>query len=242
MGKLVKEYEKYFPEPFIPTWVFANHDRMRRIARIKDMEKAKLHVAFQMTVRGVPYIYYGEEIGLDNPILPVKKSKDEMVLKYAYLPQFLFNFLRKVGKESFNRDECRTPMQWRPEKNAGFCPPNVKPWLPVTDSYKERNVETELKDENSLLNCYKRFLKIRKETPPLNSGSLKNLNIGDEILSYVREYKGQKVIVYLNFTNSRAKIKSEIDGKLLISTNLESHFIDDKILEPNEGLVIKVKK
>ena len=69
---------------------------MRRITRLKnDVEKAKLHAAFQLTGRGVPYIYYGEEIGMESPRMIVKESLDEMALKYKWIPQFAFDLVRK---------------------------------------------------------------------------------------------------------------------------------------------------
>ena len=72
---LVKNYEQNFPEPYIPTWVFGNHDNLRRITILNDdVQKAKLNTAFQLTARGVPYIYYGEELGMASHHLPVKTS------------------------------------------------------------------------------------------------------------------------------------------------------------------------
>ena len=246
---LIGTFEKYLPEPYIPTWVFSNHDRIRRITRLgNDIEKAKLHIAFQLTVRGVPYIYYGEEIGMESPKLVQKESLDEMALKYKWIPQFVFDLIRKIGVESFNRDEQRTPMQWNASPNAGFCLPNVSPWLPVTPSYKERNVDIEQNDPDSLLNCYKRFLKARKETPALNSGSIEILDlksIPKYILSYVRTslVKGseQKAFIFLNFGKKNASFKNPIkDAKFLVSTHVKSNPIieDNIVLNSQEGIVL----
>lgn len=243
--ELIEIYEKFFPEPFIPTWVFTNHDRMRRITRLgNDAEKAKLHAAFQLTVRGVPYIYYGEEIGMESPRMIIKDSLDEMALKYKWIPQSFFDFVRKVGVESFNREEQRTPMQWDTTLNAGFCSPNVKPWLPVPPSYKERNVETESKNPDSLLNCYKRFLKARKENPALNSGSIEILNLinaSKNLLCFVRRSYEQEIYVFLNFGNKNVELKSPIsNAKFLVSTSFNSSPIQNKglSLNPQEGIAI----
>jgi len=243
--KLIELYEKHLPEPYMPTWVFTNHDRMRRITRLgNDFEKAKLHAAFQLTVRGVPYIYYGEEIGMESPRMIQKESLDEMGLKYAWIPQFAFDFIRKFANESFNRDEHRTPMQWNTKPNAGFCPPDAKPWLPVPESYKYINVETESKDPNSLLNCYKRFLKVRKNTAALNSGDIKILNlngVSKNVLSYVRAIAKQKSYVFLNYGNKTIKFGNPAkDAKFLISTDINSNPIQDGfiVLAAQEGIVL----
>lgn len=246
---LIETFEEYLQEPYIPTWVFTNHDRMRRITRLgNDINKAKLHAAFQLTVRGVPYIYYGEEIGMESPRLLQKDSLDEMALQYKWIPQFAFDFIRRVGVESFNRDEQRTPMQWRDSPNAGFCSPEAKPWLPITSSYKERNVECEMKDPDSLLNCYRRFLKARNETPALNAGIIKILDIKDslrDVLSYVRIAMAngaeQKVYVFLNFGDKPVSFQNPFEcNNLLVSTSIKSDPIKNGkiILNSQEGIVL----
>ena len=245
MKNLILAFEQYFPEPYIPTWVFTNHDRMRRITRLRnDFLKAKLHAAFQLTVRGVPYIYYGEEIGMESPKMTVKESLDEMALKYKWVPQFVFDFIRTVGVESFNRDEQRTPMQWDNSPNAGYCEKDVKPWLPVTESFKNINVENQLKEKDSLINCYKRFLKARSENLALNSGSIEIFELKDvsrEILSFIRQIDNQKAFVFLNFGNKTITFKNNIkNAKLLVSTSIKTNPVSEEniILTPQEGIVL----
>ena len=246
---LIEEFETHFSEPYIPTWVFTNHDRMRRITRLgNNIKKAKLHAALQLTVRGVPYIYYGEEIGMESPRILLKNSIDKMALKYKWIPQFAFDFIRYVGLESFNRDEQRTPMQWTNSYNAGFCPNYAKPWLSIPSSYLERNVETQKKNPNSLFNCYKRFLKARNETPALNSGSTESLRLSKipkDVLSYVRTIDNdgfkQKAFVFLNFSNKLRRFSNPTKkAKLLVSTDVEGNPINgNKInLKAQEGIVL----
>jgi len=247
--KLIETYEKYFPEPYAPTWVFANHDRMRRITRLKNnLEKAKLHAAFQLTVRGVPYIYYGEEIGMESPRLKIRDSLDEMGLKYKWIPQVVFDLIRVVGTESFNRDEQRTPMQWDSTENAGFCHQGVKPWRPIPESYLERNVEVQLKDSDSLLNCYKCFLKARQETPALNSGDIQLLNlenVSKDVLSFIRSTRVngglQKAFVFLNFGNKKTSFGAPVkNGEILVSTHNNGNILKDEIvvLQGQQGVVM----
>ncbi len=214
--KLIQLYEKYFPEPLIPTWVFGNHDRYRRISRLQgNIDKAKINLALQSTARGVPFIYYGEEIGMENHSLDIKKSLDALAMKYSKIPKFILDAVKKFLGESLNRDECRTPMQWDTSPHSGFSAKNVLPWLPITPSYMERNVRIQSENADSLLNCYKRFLKLRNETPALNSGNLVLINsseIPSTILSYIRSYsfesEKQIAIIYLNMSNETIEFKN----------------------------------
>lgn len=249
MRMLIEEFERYFPEPYTPSWVFSNHDHMRRITKLgNDINKAKLHVAFQLTVRGIPCIYYGEEIGMESPKMLQKESLDKMALKYKWIPQIAFDFIRKIWFESLNRDEQRTPMQWNDKPNAGFCSKDVKPWLPIPPSYRGRNVKCEQKNPDSLFNCYKRFLKVRQKTPALNSGNIKILRLNtvpQDVLCYVRavniEHLEQKAYVFLNFRNKDTSFKNPAqEAQILASTTLKSNPIQngDIKLKSHEGIVL----
>ncbi|MHA1684286.1 MAG: alpha-amylase family glycosyl hydrolase [Promethearchaeota archaeon] len=242
---LIREYEKHFPEPFMPTWVFSNHDRFRRISRLGgDLLKGKLNLALQLTARGVPFIYYGEEIGMEQHTIPVKKSLDAVTFKFRKVPQFIFNYIRKVKKESLNRDECRTPMQWTSGENAGFCPPDAIPWLPITPSSGERNVAVQEDDPDSILSCCKRFLKARKTSPALNSGTMvlvSGKKIPGQVVCYARAAGGEIATVFLNFSGKKVVFTNPVLGNsLLVSTRVDSTAISggNLVLEPWEGCVL----
>ncbi|MHA1792013.1 MAG: alpha-glucosidase [Promethearchaeota archaeon] len=249
---LIKNFETEFADPLLPTWVFSNHDRMRRISRLGgDIQKAKLSVALQLTARGIPFIYYGEEIGMEQHDIPIKESKDVVAKQFHYVPQFIPNLVKKIFKESINRDECRTPMQWNDSANAGFCPESASPWLPITKSFKERNVATEEKQPDSLLNCYKRFLRARRNTPALNSGALylqENKKTSGNVVHFIRSTKNQDenstdAHVFLNFGNKNEKIRPpEGKMKFLVSTTIQSLATEVRgeaiKLAPWEGLVL----
>lgn len=245
---LIKEYEDWFPEPYTPTWVFGNHDQMRRISRLNnEIEKAKLNVALQLTVRGVPFIYYGDEIGMCNLFIPKTESKDSISYAFGWVPDFLRAVVKKFGL-LINRDECRTPMQWDSTENAGFCAPGIDPWLPVHPLYRERNVEVEEGDPNSLLQCYRRFLKVRKETPALNAGGLELLDLKGgpkSVLAYVRTIKGegqeQRAHVFLNFSKKQVRFTNPIpSARLIVSTSVSSTPFEGGflVLGPWEGIVV----
>ncbi|TFG26468.1 MAG: hypothetical protein EU532_09765, partial [Promethearchaeota archaeon] len=224
----------------------------RRITRLNnDIRKAKLNATLQLTARGVPFIYYGEEIGMTQHSLPMKTSTDPLAMKYSWIPQILINFYRKITGESINRLECRTPMQWNTSPNAGFCDSNVEPWIPVTDSYKDRNVEKETLNPDSLLNCYKRLLDLRQKYPALNSGTLNLLDIGDNsdwIVGYSRSIELRENLqilhIYLNFSKEQIAFQpiSPI-SKFLFSTyiKIDNRNLNYLKLKSFEGIIVLLK-
>lgn len=252
LRKLMLAYEEFFSEPYTPTWVFSNHDRTRRISVLgADINKAKLNAILQLTARGVPFIYMGEEIGMLNHRIPLRNAQDPVALKFSKLPQFFINLVQKITGVSLNRDDCRTPMQWNSSSNAGFSKPEVEPWMPIGPNHKEINVEVEEKKTESLLNCYKDLLYLRSNTPALHSGSMSIKNLAKfrgQILSYERRFNGngskQVVEVWLNLSKKEISI-GDIKGErhLLYSTLHHcSPILDNGIhLRPFQGIIAERK-
>lgn len=232
--KLVSLFEKNFDAPYIPTYVFSNHDRKRSISRLKnDINKAKLLAMFQFTVRGIPFTYYGEELGIPQTNIALKNGKDPMAQRYKWLPQFLAN----ISKEAINRDGCRTPMLWNNENNAGFTKGN-DPWLPVTKQYAKLNTEKQNADSTSLLTFYKKLLSLRKSIPALHSGELK---IAEEyctskIFAFYRILEREKYLVVLNMSTQTIKLELPKGQPLLL---LNSSNINE--LYSYGGLVLKLE-
>ncbi|NNE18583.1 MAG: hypothetical protein HKN10_08915 [Myxococcales bacterium] len=109
---LVDEFESAFLEPLHPTYVFGNHDRPRQTGRLgNDLARARLLATFQMTVRGVPVIYYGDELGLSHHEMPRDAARDPLADRIRFIPKFMLPTLRRCGILT-NRDECRSPMPW----------------------------------------------------------------------------------------------------------------------------------
>ena len=186
-----------------PVYVLSNHDIRRVYDRYGDGKRddqiAKLMASLYLTLRGTAVMYYGEEIGMQNndPKRP-EDVKDSM---------------GKLGwpKEK-GRDGERTPMQWNAEVNAGFSA--ATPWLPVGERYKTYNVETEKKNPNSILNYYRQLLAMRHTNKALLEGSYTALNENDpSVLSYMRGYKGQNVIVILNMSAVTQKVSLDLASK-----------------------------
>lgn len=252
MQKLIELYERYFPYPYWPTWVFGNHDRTRRASRLGgSLLKAKLNAALQLTTRGVPFIYYGEEIGMEDGYTPLKESRDALVNFFGWIPEFVNKLIYKIAGESLNRDYCRTPMQWNSSENAGFSPEGARTWLPVTESYKERNVENMLAEDDSILYCYRRLLKARRETPALHAGGLRILDVNSApkpVLVYERSAnlgnKQQYAYAFLNFSDDEHTFLNPMkDPEFLVSTTINNEPLKEgKIrLTPWEGLVLLEK-
>ncbi|MBN2229735.1 MAG: alpha-glucosidase [Candidatus Thorarchaeota archaeon] len=243
--ELICLYEQHLSEPYIPTWVFSNHDQMRRISKLgNDLNKAKLNATLQLTARGVPFIYYGEEVGMSNHRLPLKTAEDPIGQRFSRLPKFLVNLLTRKGSISLNRDDCRTPMQWDPSLNAGFCSEELEPWLPLSLGHHELNVSSEEDNPDSLLNCYKALLRLRKKMPALHSGSISFLNQSlstQSLLSYQRIHDEQVAQIWLNFSKKPLEIgRIEVSSKLLFSTIVDADSLKDSKLhlEPYQGVVL----
>jgi len=234
---LMQMYEKWFPYPYTPSWVFGNHDQSRRITKIGDnINKAKINITLQLTARGVPFIYYGEELGMKEGKSRKKESRDAIAHYFNWIPQFVQSILGKYGIP-INRDGCRTPMQWDDSENAGFCLPNIEPWLPVDPSFIKRNVKKESKDVDSLLNCYKRLLNVRNGNLALQIGDLALINLkklNKTCLAYYRIYENQKIYVYLNFANKEVVLNAPVQNlELIFSTLPNRKALDLKIYNGN---------
>ncbi|MBI3167030.1 MAG: alpha-glucosidase [Chloroflexi bacterium] len=202
--RLIGDIETHFHPPFMPVYVFSNLDKRRSIHRLgNDVRKAKLLHMLQLTMRGVPCMYYGEEIGMTNLKLPFNTALDPIPHKYKHLPRFIFDLL----DVTVNRDEVRTPMQWDGTKNAGFSSAE-KAWLPVHPNYMHVNVESESKDGKSLLNTIKTLMKFRSENPAILEGSFEFLEgLPTGVLGYARETDGQKLLALLNFAEKAQDVK-----------------------------------
>ena len=233
------EREEYFPKPYMPVYAFSNHDRKRSISRMdNDPAKAKLLATFQLTARGVPVVYMGEELGMTQARIPLKEAQDPLAIKYGWLPQFMVN----MSDESLNRDECRTPVQWDTTANAGFTKAGVTPWLPVQPDYPTVNATTEMADNTSLWWCFHDLLALRETHPALHNGYLKlaELDNSKHILAYERSTDQERILVLLNFSGKAQSVDLQhFSGSVLFSTYLNNGtFVSGKNTLPAYGTVV----
>jgi len=173
-----------------PVYVISNHDIVRSYSRYGDGQHndqiAKLMAGMYLTLRGTAIMYYGEEIGMENNDPKRKEDVKDPIGKLGW-------------PNEKGRDGERTPMQWNGNVNAGFS--EVAPWLPVPPSFKTHNVETQLKDPDSILQFYKHLLRLRREETGLRDGEYVPLNDDQtNVVSYLRRYKNEAVLVVLNMS------------------------------------------
>jgi oligo-1,6-glucosidase/alpha-glucosidase len=207
---LIREYEHWFPPPFLPTWVFSNHDRYRRFSQLGEHHgKAKLNAALQLTGRGVPCIYYGEELGMRQGRIPVKRTRDGLTRYLRPLPAPLIKLGNRFTGGAVQRDGSRTPMQWSGAPHAGFTLPEAQPWMPLNTDYRQVNVEEERQDEHSLFNCYRRFLSYRQKSDALQRGALTLLSahtLPRGVTGFLRHTEEELLLVLFNLKDSSSSV------------------------------------
>lgn len=151
-------------------------------------------------MQGTPYIYQGEELGMTNAhFTSIDQYRDVESLNY-------YEILLSEGKTKEeaikilaerSRDNSRTPMQWSDKENAGFT--TGTPWIQTEDNYRQINVEAEEKDEDSILNFYRKLITLRKEMPVISKGKIKFIEEENEgVLAYTRTLDDQKLVVFCN--------------------------------------------
>ncbi len=214
------------------TVYFGNHDNARMLSRfgntgIFHKESAKMLATILLTLRGTPYLYQGDEIGMYNCVFEdISEFNDVQVLNaYKTLVESeeysSKQFLKASNKIA--RDHARTPMQWNSEKNAGFSDAE-KTWLKINDNYLSINALSQNLDKNSILNFYKKLIQIRKQTPTLIYGDYQDLRPRcNRIWLYLRTFEGNSYLIMNNFTNKKQpfNVKLKFTQKELILSNVE---------------------
>ncbi len=209
-----------------PTTVMSNHDLPRAASRYshgEDDRMAKIVMTLLLTLRGTPFLYQGEEIGMRD--IPLKRSEIFDPPGKKYWPIYK------------GRDGCRSPMQWDDSPNAGFSP--ARPWLKVHPNYLTRNVKRQQTEPDSLFNFTKTLIALRKSHPALRRGDFEPVAATRHVLAYLRKSQEQTILVVLNFSNKQKTISLptgiHLRGRLLTSENNPvSHTPQEVILMPYE--------
>ena len=208
-----------------------NHDFSRIVSRFgndKDFhfESAKLLVTLLMTMRGTPYIYQGDEIGMVNVAHPSIDFYDDVETLNAWKlaeieGEDMELFLKLVHKQS--RDNARTPMQWDSSKNAGFT--KSKPWIPLNNNFKMINVTDQEEDPHSILQYYRKMIAFRKANKTLVYGEYKDLEPNDsKLFIYKRWDEKNLFLIAHNFSDNSQEFNSNyIKGLTLSSSNYLSN-------------------
>ena len=194
-----------------PEYFFSNHDQPRQWDRYGDGgahndQIAKLMAVLELTTRGTPQMYYGEELGM--------RTTDPARIEDVHDPIGKLGWPKEKG-----RDGERTPMQWDATANAGFT--RGKPWLGVPPSAKTYNVESESKDPNSIFNAYKKLLALRKTNEALRDGMQEDIDEKDpNVYAFLRKAGDKTVLVALNMSGKPQTVNLDWDSKGVRGTSL----------------------
>jgi alpha-glucosidase len=217
----IEEVESLLGANAWPTYTLSNHDFARHISRYGAVDtdaRARMAAVLLLTMRGTPFIYYGEEIGMRQVEIPADRKRDPM-----------------------GRDGCRTPMQWNGERNGGFSGAKDA-WLPIGDCAAV-NVASQRGDSSSMLALYRRMIHLRKNSRALSEGSYRSEpGAPEDCLVFRREAASQRVMVALNFADANRRLQIP-RASTLLSTNRDR--VDGKVsgaleLAPNEALIIEL--
>ncbi len=243
------KWDKHFADKGWLSIYMANHDQPRMVSRwAKDSVQyreyaAKMLNTFVLTMRGTPYYYYGDELGMTNIRFDSIGQYQDVETRNMYakaqkegkdLAKFIEN--QKITA----RDNGRTPMQWNATPNAGFT--TGMPWLMVNPNYPEINVDKANQDPNSILAHFRELIHLRKSDPALIYGkfTLVQPNHG-ALFAYTRELDGRKILVMLNFSRRRIVTDTGMDisrSRVLISNYPTK--MEGRELRPYEAIVFEL--
>lgn len=205
----------------LPTNALATHDISRTVTRYGRQERARVAAMLMLTLRGIPCVYYGEELGMPDAPPPADRVLDVD-----------------------GRDGTRTPMQWD-ATGAGFT--SGEPWLPSGPSIAGINVARQDDEPGSLLNFYRRLIWFRRDSDALKHGDYRSLDTPDEIFAYTRSTPDERLLVALNFSTRSVELGDDTlprTGRLLFSTrddrNTRRVELRSLTLKPDEGLVVRI--
>lgn len=228
---------------------WCNHDQPRAVSRFGDdkkywKESAKMLAGAIHMMRGTPYIFQGEELGMTNAgYTDISQYRDVESTNY-------YQIMLERGKtkeealhilNERSRDNGRTPMQWNGGENAGFT--SGRPWISLPDNYKTINVEAEMADEDSILYYYRRLIAIRKEEPAVAEGSIEFIETSDpQILAYRRILGEDEILAIHNFGSEEKAVppacKEGAYSLLLGNYKSDAEGVPDK-LKAYESVILK---
>lgn len=236
--KVLKDWQEHLSWNTI---YFENHDQPRSISRFGKeyyhKESGKMLATLLLTLRGTPFIYQGQEIGMLNvdyksieDFVDVETKNIWALSKKLHFPKkFRWRMIQKSS-----RDNARSPMQW--DAKQGFS--NGTPWLKINKNEKTINVEVEEKDPNSILSYYKRLISIRKKSNALTLGDFKSIYSKRGLFAFSRSDGNDTYFILVNMTKKYKRFKHIPHGKIVLT-----NYIPDgsKHLRPFEAMIIEVE-
>lgn len=236
LAQMITDYEASLPLFGWPNWVIGSHDAPRIAARIGQAQ-ARVAAMLLLTLRGTPTLYQGDEIGIGEVHIPPERVRDPQGLRQPGL--------------GIGRDRSRTPMPWDDSDFAGFS--TVDPWLPLNDDWRIRNLTAQDRDSGSILALYRSLLALRRCHDALAIGDVTIIDSSADVLTYMRRYAGERLLIALNLGNKSRPLTLPTDtciAEVLASTlwpstpgtsNLTPHLMNGMIA-PDEGLVLQLKE
>lgn len=228
----------------------ANHDQARLVSRFGNDDpkyrdaSSKMLATFIMSMRGTPYYYNGDELGMTNAYFTkIEDYKDMPTLNEYQHQKDIGGDINAFMKEiQFScRDNGRTPFQWNSNVNAGFT--TGMPWIKVNSNYKTINEEREDKDANSTLNYFRKMTQLRNLNKTLVYGKYTLLDKDNaNVYAYTREMNGNKLLVLLNFSKENATANIDVDlSKAKILIDNYSTTSQSKTLQPYEAVIYQLQ-
>ena len=218
-----------------------NHDQPRSVSRYGDdknfwWQSSTMLATMLFTLRGTPYIYQGQEIGMTNfnftsldEIVDVETHNVMKLAKKMHLPQW---YRWKMIKRAC-RDHARTPVQWDNSENAGFT--RGKPWLSINKNFNKINMALQVDDIDSIRSYYKKLIELRAKSDVIKFGEFEELKIAKRLFAYKRTLEEKSITVLINFSGKT--IKADYDGKV-ITSNYSKNKYDGK-LQPYEAIILE---
>jgi alpha-glucosidase len=191
LARVVAETERLLPAASWPVWAGSNHDSGRFPTRWCDDDDARTRLALMalLTLRGTPFLYYGDELGMAEVDVPRERLRDPVGVR---------RWPRDPG-----RDRMRTPMQWSAADGAGFTEPGVEPWLPLGD-HGTRNVESQRNDPGSILSFTRELIALRRRLSELQTGTYAQLTAPEDVWAWRR---GEGITVALNLSGRETRVQ-----------------------------------
>ncbi|MFO1153086.1 MAG: alpha-amylase family glycosyl hydrolase [Rhodospirillales bacterium] len=229
IARLVEEYEAALPPGAWPSWVLSNHDNSRLASRL-GLDQARIAAMLLLTLRGTPFLYYGDEIAMEDGDIVATEVVDVWELN--------------TPGQGLGRDPARTPMQWEGDGRGGFT--SGEPWLPVSPNTSEVNVAAEATDSMSTLTLYRRLLALRRAEPALTGGSWRSLGVQGGAFIYLRQAGKRRLLIALNLSDEPHALLLQrplASGRILISTYLDRDREDvgeELDLRADEGVIVEL--
>lgn len=229
-----------------------NHDLPRAVSKYGDagqyrIESAKMLATTLHFLKGTPYIYQGEEIGMTNVAFEnLDQYRDIETLNFYQVKtqSGISHDAMMAAIHENSRDNARTPMQWNDSPNAGFTSEN--PWIGINPNYKKINVAQALADKNSIFYHYQQLIALRKKLPVIVYGTFTPIVAEHEsIFAYLREYQGERILVVSNFSNTEKTVShlplTDVAHHEVLISNYEPRqsWSDTLTLRPYESFAIR---